>query len=130
MTASFGRVLAIHSGLSAAALIVRNVAGAGRISQPVTLQPHITYAFSAWAAASVANPGCDVLYYIGSPDGMVVSQVLASVPSAKLGGYVESTATYTSGDDTEVSVNVMVSCSQAAGTHGFYFDDITLTPVA
>ncbi len=107
-------------------VIVRNVAGAGRISQPLTLEPYTTYAFSAWAAASAGNPGCDVSYYIGSPDGTAVSQVLATVPSAQLGAYVQSTATYTSSADTDVSINAMVTCSQLPGTHGFYFDDISL----
>lgn len=126
MTGTFGRVPFVHSG-TRGVVIIAKAAVSGYISQRITVQPHTSYTFSAWVATSSLNTGCDVTYYIGTPDGTGQTQVLATVPSAKLGAYIQSTATYTSGDDTDVSINAMVTCPQPPGTRGFYFDDITLT---
>ncbi|KAF8850327.1 WSC-domain-containing protein [Acephala macrosclerotiorum] len=96
-------------------------------NQPITLCPNTVYNFSAWHKVSIANPACNVYYYIGSADSSTVLSIFSSTAATQVTTtWKQVTATYTSGSTTAVTFNIRLTCSTLTFTaQSYYFDDIS-----
>lgn len=130
LTYNFVNTNSPYGGLNSASITYNTGAAAYQAwyNQVITLKPNTRYTFSGWTKASIANPGCNVYYYIGDVTGATVLKIMVPINSAQLKTtWVESTGFYDTISVTQYTFNVRMTCTGTTTTpRTYYMDNLSL----